>query len=112
MHKLHFLTAVAAAAFLAGSVQAQSPAVSQEGSLSRNPATGPTNPPPEAQPMPTASVTGAVPVGATAEPSEDVARQVIDVVVVTNGPVKDTAENRAKYPPESRGGTRTAALGN
>lgn len=31
---------------------------------------------------------------------------------VTNGPVLDTAENRAKYPPQSRAGKRTPAKGN
>ena len=31
---------------------------------------------------------------------------------VTNGPVPDTAENRAKYQPLSRAGKRTEAAGN
>ncbi len=112
MHKLHFLTAVAAAVLLAGSVQAQSPAPSLEGSLLRNPATGSTNPSLEAESMTTAPTS---PAEVGPAPSEQTAGAVpppTELVVVTNGPVKDTAENRAKYPPESRGGTRTAALGN
>jgi hypothetical protein len=37
---------------------------------------------------------------------------IADTVLITNGPVRDTVENRVKYPPESRGGSRTAARGN
>ncbi|MDH4386049.1 MAG: hypothetical protein QE280_11480 [Caulobacter sp.] len=37
---------------------------------------------------------------------------IADTVLVTNGPVRDTVENRVKYPPESRAGSRTAARGN
>lgn len=41
-----------------------------------------------------------------------VASATAEPAVVTNGPVLDTAENRAKYPPMSRAGKRTAARGN
>ena len=41
-----------------------------------------------------------------------VASAAAEPAVVTNGPVLDTAENRAKYPPLSRAGKRTAARGN
>jgi hypothetical protein len=41
-----------------------------------------------------------------------VATATAEPAVVTNGPVLDTAENRAKYPPLSRAGKRTAARGN
>ncbi len=42
----------------------------------------------------------------------DVAAGASERALVTNGPVLDTAENRAKYPPQSRAGKRTAARGN
>ena len=41
-----------------------------------------------------------------------VATATAEPALVTNGPVLDTAENRAKYPPLSRAGKRTAARGN
>ena len=41
-----------------------------------------------------------------------VAAAAAEPAVVTNGPVLDTAENRAKYPPLSRAGKRTSARGN
>jgi hypothetical protein len=41
------------------------------------------------------------------------ASAVVSTQLVTNGPVPDTAENRAKYgPPMSRAGKRTAPTGN
>ncbi len=52
-----------------------------------------------AEPMNPAPATAVA--AATAEPAQ-----------VTNGPVLDTAENRAKYPPQSRAGKRSAAKGN
>jgi hypothetical protein len=45
-------------------------------------------------------------------PADQVAYATGETTVVTNGPVLDTAENRAKYPPQSRAGKRTAAAGN
>ncbi|NBB16061.1 hypothetical protein GVN21_11900 [Caulobacter sp. SLTY] len=48
----------------------------------------------------------------TADPAAQVATATAQPTVVTNGPVLDTAENRAKYPPMSRAGKRTAAKGN
>lgn len=45
-------------------------------------------------------------------PADQVAYSSAQPTVVTNGPVLDTAENRAKYPPMSRAGKRTAARGN
>jgi uncharacterized surface protein with fasciclin (FAS1) repeats len=48
----------------------------------------------------------------TADPAAQVASATAQPTVVTNGPVLDTAENRAKYPPQSRAGKRTAAAGN
>ena len=48
----------------------------------------------------------------TADPAAQVATATAQPTVVTNGPVLDTAENRAKYPPMSNAGKRTAAKGN
>lgn len=45
-------------------------------------------------------------------PADQVAYSSAQPTVVTNGPVLDTAENRAKYPPMSRAGKQTAARGN
>jgi uncharacterized surface protein with fasciclin (FAS1) repeats len=47
-----------------------------------------------------------------ADPATSVAAAAAEPAVVTNGPVLDTAENRAKYPPLSRAGKRTAPKGN
>jgi uncharacterized surface protein with fasciclin (FAS1) repeats len=49
---------------------------------------------------------------APANPAASVATATAETATVTNGPVLDTAENRAKYPPLSRAGKRTAAKGN
>ncbi len=61
-------------------------------------------------------VEGAAPAATAYVPAEDpayaVAAASAEPVVVTNGPVLDTAENRAKYPPQSRAGKRSAARGN
>ena len=59
----------------------------------------------------TRTVTIAVPVTKTREVERSV--PVTTMTTVTNGPVPDTAENRAKYgQPLSRAGKRTAARGN
>jgi uncharacterized surface protein with fasciclin (FAS1) repeats len=47
-----------------------------------------------------------------ADPAASVATAAAEPAKVTNGPVLDTAENRAKYPPLSRAGKRTAPKGN
>lgn len=61
-------------------------------------------------------VEGAAPATTTAVPVSDpayaIAAATAEPALVTNGPVLDTAENRAKYPPQSRAGKRTAARGN
>ena len=62
-----------------------------------------------------APVDPAAPVAAPtdpANPAASVAAAAAEPVKVTNGPVLDTAENRAKYPPQSRAGKRTAPKGN
>jgi hypothetical protein len=59
-----------------------------------------------------ATVTNAAPSAASPGTSSD-ASAVVSTTTVTNGPVADTPENRAKYgQPLSRAGRRTAAKGN
>ncbi|WGM40093.1 hypothetical protein [Caulobacter sp. NIBR1757] len=54
----------------------------------------------------------ATPATPMTDPAYAVAIASAEPALVTNGPVLDTAENRAKYPPQSRAGKRTAAVGN
>ncbi|HYE46098.1 MAG TPA: fasciclin domain-containing protein [Caulobacter sp.] len=61
---------------------------------------------------PTMPSSGATAVTPTTDPAAQVAAATAQPTVITNGPVLDTAENRAKYPPQSRAGKRTAARGN
>jgi hypothetical protein len=96
----HLLTATAALALMAGAAHAQ---------------TAPASPPaatPDASPKPmdSATTTSAAPAPMT-EPAA--APAVVSVATVTNGPVADTPENRAKYgQPMSRAGKRTTPKGN
>jgi hypothetical protein len=62
--------------------------------------------------MPPAAVPPA-PVTDTSLPTRQYSSTGTDVQVISNGPVPDTAENRAKYGgPRSRAGKRTAPAGN
>lgn len=112
------LTAAAATALLAGAAQAQTPPADM------------TNPPASADAMPPAATDTAVNPAAgtmmdpgvkttettTAMPATGAAMEASATVttsVVTNGPIADTPENRAKYgQPMSNAGKRTAARGN
>ncbi|WP_332769055.1 hypothetical protein [Phenylobacterium sp.] len=115
MYLRTLLTAAAATAFLAGAAQAQTPP------------TDTANPPISADAMPSAMKDTAVnpPAGTMVDPGTKTTEATpataaaVDVSatvttsVVTNGPVADTPENRAKYgQPLSRAGRRTAARGN
>ncbi|HEX5380348.1 MAG TPA: hypothetical protein VFW47_17350, partial [Phenylobacterium sp.] len=61
---------------------------------------------------PAVTDTTAAPSAMTPAASTD-ASAVVSTITVTNGPVADTPENRAKYgQPLSRAGKRTAAKGN
>ncbi len=111
MSLIRVLTATALSTLLAGPAFAQTPPAPQ----------------PPAEPMPPMSAPMATPMPPMADPS---APAVIlqssptpperawtlkagDPHVVTNGPVPDTAENRAKYgQPMSNGGQRTKPVGN
>ena len=65
-------------------------------------------------PAPTVSATSTTEAPAAPAAAADVAATTsLTNITVTNGPVPDTAENRAKYgQPLSRAGKRTAARGN
>ena len=64
-------------------------------------------------PAPTVSASSTIAPAATTAGADVAATTSFSNVTVTNGPVPDTAENRAKYgQPLSRAGKRTAARGN
>lgn len=97
-------------ALLAGAANAQPPADDSQ----RPPM--PTTTEPATLPA-TASVATTVPSDVTAPASSSVTYEAgnttLTNTMVTNGPVADTPENRAKYgQPMSRAGKRTAAKGN
>jgi hypothetical protein len=78
-------------------------------------ATAAAEPPAPPPPEPTTSTTSTTtsPASAAATAGADVATTTFTNMTVTNGPVPDTKENRAKYgQPLSHAGKRTAAKGN
>lgn len=109
MKLTHLAAATAAVAFLGGAAYAQQPTTP-----------APADAPPVEQAAPPADTTldASEPAPAssdvTATSATTVAGNVsVTTTTVTNGPVPDTAENRAKYgQPLSRAGKRTAARGN
>jgi hypothetical protein len=112
MNLNHLLAAAAALTLSAGAAYAQDPAPSEQ------PAAAPA---PEAAPpavVPGSSTTDVAtsPSGVTTATTSAVAagsNASVTVSLTTNGPVPDTAENRAKYgQPLSHAGKRTAAKGN
>ncbi len=123
-----FATATAAVALLGGAALAQDPAPESPtpGSVTgdRNAAQPPTSDAPPsagiaAPPVDTGvaaptTTTTTTDVTARAPAATDAAQPAsVTTMTVTNGPVPDTAENRAKYgQPLSRAGKRTAARGN
>ncbi len=71
------------------------------------------NPPSDTAAMPPPSDTAAMPPASPDASAEGVpASATVSADAVTNGPVADTPENRAKYKPLSRAGRQTAARGN
>lgn len=136
------MTAAAAAALLAGAAHAQStgstPTMPQtEGATSDTSAQAPALTPStstDAMPtgavrpsgmtpstmspgdMPQGSISNSTTVGASSALSSGTmasgTTSTGGTVTVTNGPVPDTAETRAMYPPLSRAGKRTSAAGN
>ena len=70
-------------------------------------------PPSEPATVSATTTTEAPPAPAATSAASNVAATSFTTMTVTNGPVPDTAENRAKYgQPLSRAGKRTAAKGN
>jgi hypothetical protein len=139
MKLIHLLTATAAVALLGGAAQAQTkaPAGPTPGSVTGdwNGAHAPSDDkqyqekvtvpigstatsttadvaPPPAEPAASAS-TDVTASAATTAAADTSASASFTSMTVTNGPVPDTAENRAKYgQPMSRAGKRTAVAGN
>jgi len=117
MTPIRLLAAVAVTAFIAGPALGQTPAAA--------PVAG--NMPPVMQPAPAADLLG-MPASAvtvdpvtgmtvvrqpTSTPEQAAMLKAGDANVVTNGPIPDTPENRARYgAPISNGGKRTAPAGN
>ncbi len=114
-----FAAAAAVSALIAGPAFAQVPATSPEDAAHM--------PPAATQPAPAADQSGTPASATTIDPATGamVVRQdsvspeqaatlkAGDANVVTNGPIPDTAENRARYGgPISNGGRRTAPAGN
>ncbi|MGH6998421.1 MAG: hypothetical protein ACREEO_09500 [Phenylobacterium sp.] len=131
------LTAAAATALLAGAAQAgegakkakpadaaatqmkdqKGKAMTTPGADASATATTPdtsVNPAPDAAAMPPpSSDAAAMPPASSDASAEGVpASATVSANAVTNGPVADTPENRAKYKPLSRAGRQTAARGN
>ncbi|WGM40092.1 fasciclin domain-containing protein [Caulobacter sp. NIBR1757] len=95
----------------AGMTPATAPPADPADPNATDPMTGaPADPAAPAEPATAAPV--AVPTEPGMAPATAVAAAAAEPAQVTNGPVLDTAENRAKYPPQSRAGKRTAAKGN
>ena len=110
--RLAGLAATAFVALLVGSAHAQPPA--DEGRQSTAPAL---NPAVATAPAALSATLAPVPDDVTAAASSSVTYQVgsatLTSTVVTNGPVADMPENRAKYgQPMSRAGKRSSARGN
>ncbi|UTP38058.1 hypothetical protein M9M90_12530 [Phenylobacterium sp. LH3H17] len=109
------LTAAAATALLAGAAQAQTPPSETSNTTTSADAMEPVapdtavNPPEGTMTDPGTTTTEAAPAMAGAVD----ASATVTTTLVTNGPIADTPENRAKYgQPLSRAGKRTAARGN
>ena len=125
----HLLTATAAVALMGGAALAQDSMQSTE-PATEAPATGEAMPMPESAtpaPMDPSATTSpdstgdTVSVPAATQNAMDAAATTptttpsgapVTVNMVTNGPVADTPENRAKYAPFSNAGKRTKAAGN
>ena len=119
MTPIRLLAAAAVSAIIAGPALAQDPAALPQDAANM--------PPAAIQPAPAADQSGTPASAMTIDPATGamVVRQdsvspqqaamlkAGDANVVTNGPIPDTAENRARYgAPISNGGKRTAPAGN
>ncbi|WP_269716428.1 hypothetical protein [Caulobacter sp. NIBR2454] len=126
MKIVHLITAAAATALLAGAASAQTMDSSQPVNPTPNTSTtmtddavrssGMTNTTDStmAAPMTSVAPTGmSTDVVSTSSPEQQATLKAGDANVVSNGPVADTPENRAKYgAPMSRAGKRTDPAGN
>ena len=119
----HLLTATAAVALMGGAAMAQTPDPATEAPAAEtHPMPESTTPSPMESTTPSPDSTGpTVGVPAATSSAMDAAASTptttpsgapVTVNMVTNGPVADTPENRAKYTPLSNAGKRTKAAGN
>ncbi|MDB5455321.1 MAG: hypothetical protein JWP92_906 [Caulobacter sp.] len=116
MSMTRFLIPAAALSLLAGAAAAQSTAPATPPADAMTPAASdqmtPATPPADSMAAPTAATGTAVPTSSMS-PDQQATLKAGDANVVTNGPIADTPENRAKYgAPMSRAGKRTAPKGN
>lgn len=119
MNLKHLLAAAAATALMAGAAHAQTmtqPADSSMPAPMTTPAGDPagtvstTTTDTSADGTTATSTTTTMPMASTGATSDISAS--VTTTTVTNGPVADTPENRAKYRPLSHAGNRSAAKGN
>jgi hypothetical protein len=110
--RLAGFAAVTLAALLAGTANAQPPADDSHLTIMpARPASGGTKMP--AQVSAATVVPSDVTAVASTSTTYEIGNATLTNTLVTNGPVADTPENRARYgPPNSRAGKRTAAKGN
>lgn len=115
--------AAAVLAFVSGAAMAQTtttttdtavnPAAPPASTMMPDPSAAPANPATTPSATTSATDTAGVVQMSSQSPEAQATLKAGDANVVTNGPVADTAANRAKYGgPESRTGRRTAARGN
>lgn len=119
MTPIRLLAAAAATAFLAGPALAQAPATMPQDAANMPPAAMQPTPAADLSGVPASAMTIDPATGAmvvrqpTASPEQAATLTPGSANVVTNGPIPDTAENRARYgAPISNGGKRTTPAGN
>ena len=119
MTPIRLLAAAAVTALLAGPALAQAPATMPQDAANMPPAMTRPAPAAEEAGMPASAMTIDPATGAmvvrqpTMSPDQAATLTPGSANVVTNGPIPDTAENRARYgSPISNGGKRTAPAGN
>ena len=119
MTPLRLLAAAAVSALIAAPALAQDPSAMPQDSANMPPAAGQPARAADQSGMPASAMTIDPATGAmvvrqdSVSPEQAATLKAGDANVVTNGPIPDTAENRARYgAPMSNGGKRTTPAGN
>ncbi len=119
MTLIRLLAATAVTAIIAGPALAQAPATAPQDAANMPPAAMQPAPAADQAGTPASAMTIDPATGAMVVRQDSVSPELAarlkagDANVVTNGPIPDTAENRARYgAPISNGGKRTAPAGN